>query len=84
MLRPGSAIKRKQKAPPAVMQQKKQDENKIPDAKHFLEKRDFVAALTLLECERKYSGSQNIKTYMGIAYSAFHNGDYKRAMEIYD
>lgn len=56
----------------------------MPDASHFLKKRDFVAALTLLDCDRKYSHRHDLKTYMGIAYCAFHNGDYKRAMDIYD
>ena len=46
--------------------------------------RDWVAALTLLECDRKYSQRHDLKTYLGIAYCAFHNGDYKKAMDIYD
>ena len=25
-----------------------------------------------------------MKTYLGIAYCAFHNGDYKKAIDIYD
>ena len=84
MLRPGSAIKRKSKAPPAAIALKKQDENKLPDASHFLKLRDFTAALCLLDCDRKYAQRHDLKTFMGIAYCAFHNGDYKRAMEIYD
>lgn len=43
----------------------------------FLKKRDFVAALTILECDKKYSQRHDMKTLMGIAYCAFHNGDYK-------
>jgi intraflagellar transport protein 56 len=84
MLRPGSAIKRKIKPPPQAAALKQQEEMKLPDASHFLKKRDFVAALTLLDCDRKYSHRHDLKTYMGIAYCAFHNGDYKRAMDIYD
>lgn len=49
-----------------------------------MKKRDWVAALTLLECDKKYSHRHDLKTYMSIAYCAFHNGDYKRAMEIFD
>ena len=49
-----------------------------------MKKRDWVAALTLLECDKKYSQRHDLKTYMSIAYCAFHNGDYKKAMEIYD
>jgi intraflagellar transport protein 56 len=83
MLRPGSAIKRKQKPAPQ-MQQKQQEQLKLQDAGHFLKLRDFIAALALLECDRKYSHRHDNKTYLGIAYCAFHNGDYKRAMDIYD
>lgn len=49
-----------------------------------MELRDFVAALTLLDCDRKYQKRQDTKTYMSIAYCAFHNGDYKRAQDIYE
>ena len=43
-----------------------------------------MAALTLLECDRKYSHRHDLKTYLGIAYCAFHNGDYKKAIDIYE
>ena len=76
MLRPGSAIKRKQKPLPQAITQKTV-EAKVPDAQSFMKKRDWIAALTLLECDRKYSHRHDIKTYLGIAYCAFHNGDYK-------
>ena len=49
-----------------------------------MKKRDWIAALTLLECDRKYSHRHDLKTYMGIAYCAFHNGDYRKTIEIYD
>lgn len=76
MLRPGSAIKRKQKPLPQAITQKT-TEAKVPDAQSFIKKRDWIAALTLLDCDRKYSHRHDIKTYLGIAYCAFHNGDYK-------
>ena len=57
---------------------------KVPDAADFMKKCDWVAALTLLNCDKKYSQRHDIKTYLGIAYCAFHNGDYKKAMDIYD
>lgn len=57
---------------------------KVPDAAAFMKKRDWVAALTLLECDKKYSHRHDLKTYLGIAYCAFHNGDYKKCMDIYD
>ena len=49
-----------------------------------MKKRDWIAALTLLECDKKYSHRHDLKTYLGIAYCAFHNGDYKKTMDIYD
>ena len=78
MMRPGTSIKRKQK--PVTVQARmseQQAQNKVPDAASFIKKRDWIAALTLLECDKKYSHRHDIKTYMGIAYCAFHNGDYK-------
>lgn len=57
---------------------------RLPDANHFLKKRDFVAALTLLECDRKYAHNSKTRTLLGVAYCAFHNGDYQKAMGVYD
>ena len=74
--RPGSAIKRN-KAMAPKLHAKQQEELRLPDANHFLKKRDFVAALCLLECDRKYAHNTKIRTLMGIAYCAFHNGDYR-------
>ncbi len=86
MLRPGSAIKRKTKAvtvAPTVskvsseLSKQVQNEMKLPEVGYFLKKRDFIAALALLECDRKYSRRHDLRTYLGIAYCAYHNGDYK-------
>jgi len=54
-----------------------QEQKTVLDASTFMKKKDWVAALTLLECDRKYSHRHDLKTYLGIAYCAFHNGDYK-------
>lgn len=51
---------------------------------HFFKKRDFVAALTILECDKKYSHRHDMRTFLGIAYAAFHNGEYKKALDIYE
>lgn len=83
MMRPGSAIKRKEK--PIVKQgAAKKEDPKLLDWTFYLKKRDFIAAHTLLECDRKYLKRHDYKTLSGIAYCAFHNGDYKKAMDIYD
>lgn len=49
-----------------------------------MKKRDFLAALTLLECDRKYAHNTKTRTLLGIAYCAFHTGDYSKAIGIYD
>lgn len=49
----------------------------MPDVANFFKKRDFVAALTILECDKKYSHRHDLRTFLGIAYAAFHNGDYR-------
>ena len=56
----------------------------MPEASAYIKKRDWMAALTLLECDKKYSHRHDLKTYLGIAYCAFHNGDYKKAIDTYD
>ena len=81
LARPGSAIKRNKAMAPKV-QAKQQEELRLPDASHFMKKRDFVAALCLLECDRKYAHNTKLKTLMGIAYCAFHNGDYAYVRQI--
>ena len=55
-MRPGSAVKRK-KIPQLqqVAATTKTDALKVPEPITFMKKRDWVAALTLLECDRKYS-----------------------------
>merc|ERR1719464_969121 len=83
MMRPGTAVKRNFKVAAPKVQHATED-LKLPEASHFLKKRDFMAALTLLECDRKYSRRHDIKTYLGIAYCAYHNGDYSRSIQIYD
>ena len=85
MMRPGSAIKRKIKAPPQkqAQQQKALDKEQL-EASSYIKKRDWAAALTLLECDKKYSQRHDFKTYLSIAYCAFHAGDYKKALDTYD
>ncbi|GLH16206.1 Intraflagellar transport protein 56 [Gryllus bimaculatus] len=53
----------------------------IPKVEDFLVKRDYTGALTILE----FSGNKgNNETQMWIGYCAFHLGDYKRAMQVYE
>eukprot|EP01137_Pigoraptor_chileana_P005442 Opistho-2@2870 len=55
---------------------------KAPKLEDFLEARDYMGAITLLEFNR-HSGNADPKTDQWIAYCAFHNSDYKKAMEEY-
>lgn len=57
-------------------------EKTVPKVETFIAERDYTGALTLLEFKRATESVDN-NTLLLIGYSAFHNGDYKRAMEIY-
>ncbi|XP_049941034.1 intraflagellar transport protein 56 [Schistocerca serialis cubense] len=53
----------------------------IPKLEDFLAKRDYTGALTVLD----FTGRKNNEeTEMWIGYCAFHLGDYKRAMSVYE
>lgn len=54
----------------------------IPKLEDFLEKRDYIGALTLLEFDNSTDSSLNTDLWLG--YCAFHLGDYKRAATIYE
>jgi len=57
------------------------EDGNFPKLQDFLEKRDFVGALTLLEFQRSIN---QMKSPGMIAYCCFHLGDYKRALEEYE
>ncbi|XP_058493513.1 intraflagellar transport protein 56-like [Solea solea] len=60
----------------------KKNQTKVPHLKDYLQHRDFLGALTLLEFQR--SIGENVKhADLWIGYCAFHLGDFKRAMEEY-
>ncbi|KAJ8897265.1 hypothetical protein PR048_002611 [Dryococelus australis] len=53
----------------------------VPKLEEFLAARDYTGALTILE----FGGSKgNVETDLWIGYCAFHLGDYKRAMSVYE
>lgn len=56
---------------------------RTPELEEFLGSADFTGAVTLLEFQRR-SGEGDEKTLEWLAYSAFHNGDYSKAIEAYD
>jgi intraflagellar transport protein 56 len=59
------------------------NKSKMPALEDFLAGSDFTGAVTLLDFQRR-TGEGDDRTLEWLAYSAFHNGDYKRAIEAYD
>ncbi|XP_051493439.1 intraflagellar transport protein 56 isoform X2 [Apus apus] len=55
----------------------------VPQLRELLDQRDFTGAIALLEFKRNV-GEQEEDTDLWIGYSAFHLGDYKRALEEYE
>lgn len=84
MIRPGSAIKKKKQraAAPQVAIGKKAEASK-PELNDFLENCDYVGAIALLEFERKARDNRPHLLEL-LAYSYFHNGDYQKALDVYD
>ncbi|KAM9819353.1 intraflagellar transport protein 56 isoform X1 [Syngnathus typhle] len=66
----------------SVSEKKKKNKSKIPTLEEYLQQRDYLGALTLLEFQRSI-GEQEENTDLWICFCAFHLGDYKRAMEEY-
>lgn len=83
MIRPGSALTKQVKQIPAkVAGIGKKTEVSKPDLQQFLDQGDYVGAMVLLEFERKTQGDR-ATALMWLAYAAFHNGDYQKALEVY-
>uniref|UniRef100_A0A8C4UFD9 Intraflagellar transport protein 56 n=1 Tax=Falco tinnunculus TaxID=100819 RepID=A0A8C4UFD9_FALTI len=64
--------------PPGDKRRKKG--KKVPQLEELLAQRDFTGAIALLEFKR-HVGEQEEDADLWIGYSAFHLGDYKRALE---
>jgi intraflagellar transport protein 56 len=86
MIRPGSALtKGKRKAAagaPKIALGKKAESQKPELQADFIDKCDYVGAITLLEFERK-SKEERPHLLLWLAYSYFHNGDYRKALDTY-
>eukprot|EP00932_Pfiesteria_piscicida_P015231 SRR837773.27262.p1 GENE.SRR837773.27262~~SRR837773.27262.p1 ORF type:complete len:122 (+),score=55.48 SRR837773.27262:45-410(+) len=85
MIRPGTSLtkqKKKAQAHPKVAPGKKAEASK-PELQEFLDKNDYVGAITLLEFEKK-AREERPHLLMWLAFSYFHNGDYKKAIDTYD
>lgn len=85
MIRPGSALtkqKQKRSAAPKIAPGKKAEASK-PDLLEFINACDYTGAITLLEFEKK-AHEERPHLLMWLAYSYFHNGDYRKAIDMYD
>ncbi|NXG32572.1 IFT56 protein, partial [Dromaius novaehollandiae] len=69
-------------APPPGDRRRKKGK-KVPQLEELLALRDFTGAIALLEFKRQV-GEQEEDADLWIGYSAFHLGDYKRALEEYE
>uniref|UniRef100_A0A3Q1GAW1 Intraflagellar transport protein 56 n=1 Tax=Acanthochromis polyacanthus TaxID=80966 RepID=A0A3Q1GAW1_9TELE len=67
---------------PVGISEKKKNKAKVPRLEEYLQQRDYLGALTLLEFQRSI-GEKEEHADLWIGYCAFHLGDYKRAMEEY-
>jgi len=85
MLRPGTSLTKQKKkaAATAKVGPGRKAEAQKPDLQDFLNKCDYVGAITLLEFERR-SGENRDHLLMWLAFSYFHNGDYQKAIDTYD
>uniref|UniRef100_A0A665XDT1 Intraflagellar transport protein 56 n=1 Tax=Echeneis naucrates TaxID=173247 RepID=A0A665XDT1_ECHNA len=68
--------------PVSLSEKKKKNKTKVPRLEEYLQQRDYLGALTLLEFQRSI-GEKEEHADLWIGYCAFHLGDYKRAMEEY-
>ncbi|XP_013860469.1 intraflagellar transport protein 56 [Austrofundulus limnaeus] len=66
----------------SIGDRKKKNKTKVPTLEEYLQQRDYLGALTLLEFQRSI-GEKEEHADLWIGYCAFHLGDYKRAMEEY-
>jgi intraflagellar transport protein 56 len=55
----------------------------MPELNDFISQCDFTGAMTLLDFQLR-TGEGDGRTLEWLAYAAFHNGDYKRALDSYD
>uniref|UniRef100_A0A3B4V4Y9 Intraflagellar transport protein 56 n=1 Tax=Seriola dumerili TaxID=41447 RepID=A0A3B4V4Y9_SERDU len=70
------------KTPVSISEKKKKNKTRVPRLEEYLQQRDYLGALTLLEFQRSI-GEKEEHADLWIGYCAFHLGDYKRAMEEY-
>ncbi|CEM02602.1 unnamed protein product [Vitrella brassicaformis CCMP3155] len=90
MIRPGSALVKggkPRRTPPGaagqILTAGKKTDVKKPELLEFIERHDYTGATTLLEFERK-AREERPNALLWLGYAAFHNGDYRKALDAYD
>ncbi|CAD8102938.1 unnamed protein product [Paramecium sonneborni] len=87
MIRPGSSMSKakqtKVSAPVGGGLAVKVVEQKMPTLEDYVKNRDWVGAVALLENEQNFNDSR-AEPKLWLAYAYFHNGDYKKAIQVYD
>ncbi|VDM82483.1 unnamed protein product [Strongylus vulgaris] len=58
-------------------------DQQIPDLAEFLLKRDYAAAISLLEFKQK-NGEKNEITDLWLGHCYFRSGDYKKSLDVYE
>ncbi|XP_039880672.1 intraflagellar transport protein 56 isoform X2 [Simochromis diagramma] len=66
----------------SIGEKNKRNKSKLPRLEEYLQQRDYLGALTLLEFQKNI-GEREEDADLWIGYCAFHLGDYKKAMEEY-
>ncbi|OMJ90800.1 hypothetical protein SteCoe_6780 [Stentor coeruleus] len=81
MNRPNSALSRHKASQQVAVPTGPRREQSMPKLQDFIEDRDFLGALTFLELQR--SAARDEKLLLWLGYSAYHAGEYKKAIEAY-
>lgn len=81
MNRPNSALSRHKASQQVMVPSAPRREQNMPKLQDFIEDRDFLGAVTFLELQR--SAARDEKLLLWLGYSAFHSGEYKKAIEAY-
>ncbi|CAD8208276.1 unnamed protein product [Paramecium octaurelia] len=87
MLRPGSSMSKakqtKGAAPVSGGMAARVVQERMPTMEEYVKNRDWVGAISLLENEQNFNDSR-AEPKLWLAYACFHNGEYKRAIQVYD
>lgn len=81
MNRPGTSVNKFTNKSNLKTQQRNKEEFVFPKFSEFLEKRDYVGCLVSLELDQEMEKTEII---LWQAYCHFHNGNYKKSINLYD